>query len=50
MLSKEILKGNISNKQQWLGYSELAAVNQHPPAHHPPDAHYHSVVDEPQLR
>jgi hypothetical protein len=22
-------------------------VNQHPPAHHPPDTHYDSVVDEP---
>jgi hypothetical protein len=49
MLSKEILKGNKSNQQQWLGYSQLATVNQHPPAHHPLDAHYHSVVDEPYL-
>jgi hypothetical protein len=24
-------------------------VNQHPPVHHPLDAHYYSVVDEPQL-
>ncbi len=24
-------------------------VNQHPPAHHPLDAHYDSDVDEPQL-
>ncbi len=29
--------------------SHLAAVNQRPPAHHPLDAHYDSVVDEPQL-
>ncbi len=27
----------------------LDTVNQHPPAHHPLDAHYNSVVDEPQL-
>jgi hypothetical protein len=26
-----------------------ATVNQHPPAHHPLDARYYSVVDEPQL-
>jgi hypothetical protein len=29
--------------------NHLAVVNQHPPLHHPLDAHYHSVVDEPQL-
>jgi hypothetical protein len=29
--------------------NHLAAVNQHPPPHHPLDAHYDSVVDEPQL-
>ncbi len=49
MLSKEILEGNKSNEQRWLGYSQLATVNQHPPAHRPPDAHYHLVVDEAQL-
>ncbi len=27
-----------------------ATMNQHLPAHHPLDAHYYSVVDEPQLR
>jgi hypothetical protein len=27
----------------------LATVNQHPPVHHPLDAHYFSVVDESQL-
>jgi hypothetical protein len=26
-----------------------ATVNQHPPAHHPLDARYYSVMDEPQL-
>jgi hypothetical protein len=26
-----------------------ATVNQHPPAHHPMDGHYYSVVDEAQL-
>jgi hypothetical protein len=26
-----------------------ATVNQHPPAHHPLDAYYYSVLDEPQL-
>jgi hypothetical protein len=26
-----------------------ATVNQHPPVHHPLDAHYYSVVDELQL-
>jgi hypothetical protein len=26
-----------------------ATVNQHPPAHHPLDAHCYSLVDEPQL-
>jgi hypothetical protein len=26
-----------------------ATVNQHPPVHHPLDAQYYSVVDEPQL-
>jgi hypothetical protein len=26
-----------------------ATVNQHPPVHHPLDASYYSVVDEPQL-
>jgi hypothetical protein len=29
---------------------EDAAVKQHPPAHHPLDAPYYSVVDEPQMR
>jgi hypothetical protein len=24
-------------------------MNQHPPTHHPLDAHYYLVVDEPQL-
>jgi len=24
-------------------------MNQHPPTHHPLDAHYYFVVDEPQL-
>jgi hypothetical protein len=27
----------------------LATVNQHPPVHHPPDASYDSVMDDPQL-
>jgi hypothetical protein len=27
-----------------------ATMNQHPPAHHPLDARYFSVVDETQLR
>jgi len=27
----------------------MATVNQHPPADHPLDAFYYSVVDEPQL-
>jgi hypothetical protein len=26
-----------------------ATMNQHPPPHHPLDAHYYSIVDEPQL-
>jgi hypothetical protein len=26
-----------------------ATVNKHPPVHHPLDARYYSVVDEPQL-
>ncbi len=28
---------------------EKATVNQHPPAHHPLDVPYYSVVDEPQV-
>ncbi len=31
-------------------YVISATLNQHPPAHHPLDVHYYSVVDEPQLR
>ncbi len=27
----------------------MATEYQHPPAHHPMDVRYHSVVDEPQL-
>ncbi len=30
-----------------LALQFTAIVNQHPPAHHPLDAHYDSVVDEP---
>jgi hypothetical protein len=28
---------------------KLDTINQHPPAHHPLDACYNSVVDQPQL-
>jgi len=31
------------------GMPKEATENQHPPAHHPLDARYYSVVDEPQL-
>jgi hypothetical protein len=34
---------------QSTGNPLLAKLNQHPPAHQPLDAHYESVVDEPQL-
>jgi hypothetical protein len=30
-------------------FTREATLNQHPPAHHPLDAPYYSVVDEPQL-
>jgi hypothetical protein len=39
--------GKIQVHQDWF---EDATVNQHPPAHHPLDACYYSVVDEPQMR
>jgi hypothetical protein len=39
--------GKIQVHQNWF---EDATVNQQPPAHHPLDAHYYSVVDEPQMR
>jgi len=31
------------------GRAKAATMNQHPPVHHPLDARYYSVVDEPQL-
>jgi hypothetical protein len=33
-----------------MSFCFLAIVKQHPPAHHPLDVCYYSVVDEPQLR
>jgi hypothetical protein len=42
--------------ERWIGHFPRAltvtcrsSVNQHPPAHHPVDARYYSVVDERQL-
>jgi hypothetical protein len=32
-----------------ITYLVTATVNQHPPVHHPLDARYYSVVNEPQL-
>jgi hypothetical protein len=32
-----------------ITYFLMGTVNQHPPVHHPLDARYYSVVDEPQL-
>jgi hypothetical protein len=45
---------DMTNYYGGVGFWDLeksaprAQVNQHPPAHHPVDAHYYSVVDEPQ--
>jgi hypothetical protein len=50
--------GNVGNSSQYcdlikfpyfVDTTERATVNQHPPVHHPLDASYYSVVDEPQL-
>jgi hypothetical protein len=38
-----------SNLARALSSISGATVNQHPPVHHPLDAHYYSVVDELQL-
>ncbi len=44
------LDGEMGKKQVHQDSFGDAAVNQHPPAHHPLDSPYYSVVDEPQMR
>jgi hypothetical protein len=42
------LKHNWPSNQPLWQNPQTATVNQQPPAHRPLDAHYYSVVDEPQ--
>jgi hypothetical protein len=41
---------NQTPKENVQIYVEMATLNQHPPAYHPLDDRYYSLVDEPQLR
>jgi hypothetical protein len=44
----ELLEQEPQADPQWIQH-RYAKVNYHPPAYHPLDARYDSVVDEPQL-
>jgi len=53
-MTKETPKGREESErereiQRALHPMITATVNQHPPVHHPLDARYYSVMDEPQL-
>jgi hypothetical protein len=49
MVTSNKLTIQICDSQHEEYYLTGAKVNQHPPAHHPLDACYYSVMDEPQM-
>jgi hypothetical protein len=49
MVTSNKLTLQVCDSQHKEYYNTGATVNQHPPAHHPLDACYYSVMDEPQM-